>query len=141
MKLFLTLITISLIQTVKAQTTPTNLVLVDPLYINGLKQQIAQLEQTIATTTNLPPSPVIASSMQLVTKKPKIRTFIKNCPECGQPCVSTNLVWSGGSTTEQFGTVRFNCTFDDCGNMFQEEIREPIKKSPPMKEITGSLTK
>ncbi|SRR6266550_1404042 len=83
-------------------------------------------------STNLPPMPQDASSQ----KKP--RTFVKTCPDCGTVCVSTNLVWNGGSLTERWGTVRFTCNNTNCesaGEMFWEEIKQPIKRSAPMVEI------
>jgi len=65
----------------------------------------------------------------------KVRTFVKACPECGQLCVSTNLVWCGGSQTERWGRVTFTCQNTNCeGESFSEELKQPVKKSAPMVE-------
>lgn len=71
-------------------------------------------------------------------KPRKVRTFAKACPECGQVCISTNLVWTGSSNVERFGTVTFTCfnkACEDYNESFSEELRRPIKKSPPMVEV------
>ncbi len=139
--LILSIITLTIC--INAQSQSTNLILVEQTYLSQLQEKSKELDNLKAQSinpVNIAPNPSVTSST-LIVRKAKIRTFLKKCPECNESCISTNLIWNGGSNAEKWGSVMFKCNHDDCNNIFSEEIKQPIKHSEPMTEITDSITK
>ncbi|SRR6266403_1352925 len=118
----------------------TNLILINQAYLTIIQEKAKLLDSITIYDKSLPPSPSDTVITNIPSLKPIVihrvyRTFQKICPECTNICISTNLILNGGSNVEKWSRVQFICTNTECNNIFQEELKEPIKKSPPMVEI------